>query len=60
MKKRLILIAFLILTSAGLRAQDYRNLTERDYASYPYYGQMMLDQSVNFYETQKAFYTYWK
>ena len=60
MKKQLLIVALLVLAGIGLQAQDYRNLTEKDYASYPYYGEMMLDQSVNFYETQKAFYTYWK
>lgn len=35
-------------------------LTERDYASFPYWQEMMLDNSHNFYETQRAFYTYWQ
>jgi len=31
-----------------------------DTASYPYWIEMMQDQDVNFYKTQKAFNTYWE
>ncbi len=60
MRKHLLLAVVMLLAGTMLPAQSFQNLTEKDYASYPHYAEMMLDQSVNFYETQKAFYTYWK
>jgi len=43
-----------------LSAQKKQVSTPKDYASYPYWISMMQDPHGNFYETQKAFYTYWK
>ena len=34
--------------------------SNKNYAEYPYWIEMMQDKSVNFYETQKAFNEYWE
>lgn len=34
--------------------------TSKDTSNYPYWIDMMQDESVNFYQTQRAFETYWK
>ncbi len=34
-------------------------LTESDYSSYPHWQDMMLNRDINFFETQKAFYSWW-
>ncbi|MBT3244427.1 MAG: T9SS type A sorting domain-containing protein [Bacteroidetes bacterium] len=33
---------------------------DKDYAAYPHWQDMMLDHSISFFETQKAFNTYWE
>ena len=53
------------MISLGLSAlpqnkTDYSALKEDDYASYPYWQEMMLDRTINFFETQKAFYAWWE
>jgi hypothetical protein len=35
-------------------------LTEKDYATYPHWITMMDEPRANYYEVQKAFYSYWK
>jgi len=57
--KHLLLTLVIGFSGLSLMAQ---NTTEevKDYAAYPYWQDMMLDESVSFYETQKAFYEYWE
>ncbi|MPL69083.1 hypothetical protein SDC9_14816 [bioreactor metagenome] len=45
-----------LILSAPASAQNAVN----DTASYPYWVEMMQDPSANFFETQKAFNTYWE
>jgi len=58
MKQRifLIIIGFLI----AIIQADAQTRTTKDYASYPYWQEMMLDPGANFFETQRAFYAYWE
>jgi len=61
MKNRLfILMLGGLLVGALLQAQNSQKLTSADYAAYPHYMEMMLNPNSNFYEIQKAFYTYWE
>ncbi|MDD3525766.1 MAG: PKD domain-containing protein [Bacteroidales bacterium] len=54
------LVLLLILTSLTLvDAQDYDQLTDKQFAEHPYWIEMMQDESVNFYTVQHAFETYW-
>lgn len=57
--KYLLLTLSISLVSLSALAQD-QTKEQKDYASYPYWQDMMLDQRINFFETQKAFYTYWE
>ncbi|MGB1295231.1 MAG: T9SS type A sorting domain-containing protein [Flavobacteriales bacterium] len=41
-------------------AQTSKTRTEKDYRNHPYWIDMMQDPQANFFETQKAFYSYWK
>ncbi|MCC6818667.1 MAG: hypothetical protein IT245_07240, partial [Bacteroidia bacterium] len=54
---RKVLLSFLILylCACNLKAQSIN-----DTANYPYWINMMQDNSVNFYQTQRAFNTYWQ
>jgi PKD repeat protein/photosystem II stability/assembly factor-like uncharacterized protein len=55
----IVLWLFLSFT-LSVNAQSYRSLTDEDFASYPYWIDMMSDHSVNFYDVQHAFEVYWK
>lgn len=57
-----ILVLSLVLLTAGLSlpAQNKTASSPADYASYPYWMDMMQDPQGNFFETRKAFYTYWQ
>jgi photosystem II stability/assembly factor-like uncharacterized protein len=62
-KQALYFLAFLFVAiNVNLQAQTNQNLPQednrKDYASYPYWVDMMKDHSVNFYEVQKAFNAY--
>ncbi len=57
--KNLFLVSTLVLISFSARAQQ-NTIEPKDYAAYPHWQDMMLDHSINFFETQRAFYTYWK
>ncbi len=62
LRKAVILAALILLGSFFATAQNKREssgLTESDYGNYPHWFDMMLDYETNFFETQKAFYTYW-
>ncbi len=58
---RLILIAFL-LAVPGIRAvsQSQSEADIRDYKTYPVWLDLMQDPTANFFEVQRAFYTYWQ
>ncbi len=64
MKTTLLRFLIIVLISVSFvtttHAQNRSNLTVSDYASYPYWTDMMLDPNGNFFETQKAFYAYWE
>lgn len=57
-----LLLLSVLLLAAGLSvsAQNKPVKTPGDYASYPWWIDMMQDPNGNFFETQKAFYTYWQ
>ena len=55
-----ILFAFLALSASAQNKSDFRALSEAEYAEHPYWQDMMLDRNVSFFETQKAFYSYWE
>ncbi len=40
--------------------QSQQQQTSKDYASYPYWIEMMQDQEANYFETVEAFNAYWK
>jgi photosystem II stability/assembly factor-like uncharacterized protein len=60
MKNTLLLIALAMLLGNALNAQDNRQNNKTDYKNYPHWIEMMQDESVNFYDVQEAFYTYWE
>ncbi|MEA3504051.1 MAG: PKD domain-containing protein [Bacteroidota bacterium] len=56
MRKYIFIVAVLAFTiTVSVTAQN-----TKDYKSTPYWIEMMQDPSANFFETQKAFNTYWK
>ncbi len=60
MKKTIFLTAIIALISLNLSAQATTKTSQKpDYANYPYWIEMMQDPSVNFFDVQEAFYTYW-
>ncbi|MDO9512607.1 MAG: PKD domain-containing protein [Bacteroidales bacterium] len=60
MKKiRVLLLALLTCVMVYASAQNLP-APAGDTATYPYWIEMMQDQSVNFYQVQSAFETYWK
>lgn len=64
MKKMLSRVLSILLISVAFctatLAQSGNKPTAVDYASFPYWSNMMLDPHGNFFEIQKAFYTYWE
>jgi len=56
----LLLSVFLLMGGLSLSAQNKTVNATKDYASYPYWINMMQDPHENFFEIQKAFYTYWE
>lgn len=55
-------IGILILLTAGLATSQQisaQTIPETDYSAYPVWIGMMDDLKGNFFETRKAFYTYW-
>ena len=57
MKKIFLACSLFFLASCCVSAQESGN---KNYAAYPYWIKMMQDTSANFFETEKAFNTYWK
>ncbi|MCB2221655.1 MAG: PKD domain-containing protein [Bacteroidetes bacterium] len=53
-----ILIGF--LAGVYTPTQGQNTTSAKDYSQYPYWIEMMQDQSVNFYEVQEAFEAYWE
>jgi PKD repeat protein/photosystem II stability/assembly factor-like uncharacterized protein len=60
MKKITLLVVILIALTAIGFSQNQQTGSERDYANYPYWIEMMQDQNANYFETVKAFNTYWE
>jgi PKD repeat protein/photosystem II stability/assembly factor-like uncharacterized protein len=48
-----------LLFASMLMAQPNSNVDPSDTANYPHWIEMMQDQSINFYQTQRAFELYW-
>ena len=57
-KTQTLLVA-LTLFSSILFAQNTNNSIVNDTSSYPYWIEMMQDETISFFEVQKAFNTYW-
>jgi len=55
-----VIVALLTLVSLPGHSQNYKNLTTEDFTKHPYWIEMMQDETVNFYDVQKAFNTYWE
>jgi PKD repeat protein/photosystem II stability/assembly factor-like uncharacterized protein len=60
MKNILLSIAVLLFAWAFSNAQTTSLPSDAELAKYPYWIEMMQDPSVNFFDVQKAFYTYWE
>ena len=64
MKHKLFLALTLCLALLlGFRSTSAQNPTvqdTKDYATHAYWREMMLEPNANFFEVQKAFYTYWE
>jgi PKD repeat protein/photosystem II stability/assembly factor-like uncharacterized protein len=61
MKKAIMLLfALMVMYLAAVNAQNYQQLTDQDFAGYPYWIEMKEDHSVNFYDVQRAFELYWE
>ncbi|MCK4569721.1 MAG: PKD domain-containing protein [Bacteroidales bacterium] len=59
MKKTILLTALAALFSLNISAQGTPQTINPDYANYPYWIEMMQDHTVNFFDVQEAFNTYW-
>ena len=57
---RTVFIALALVAALALPVQSDAQSTKADTASFPYWIEMMQDPTANFFETQKAFYTYWE
>jgi len=55
----LLLSGFLLIGGLSVTAQNQSANATKDYASYPYWINMMQDPHGNFFEIRKAFNTYW-
>ena len=61
MRKFTLVVTLVVAISLGAIAQSaILNDNQKDYASYPYWIEMMQDQDANFYETVEAFEKYWE
>lgn len=60
MKKEILVLVAILITFTWLGQAQNQTSKPKDYSQYPYWQEMMMDPSVNFFETQKAFYSYWK
>ena len=58
MLKKISFILLMGISIGSLSAQSVSST--KDYSEYPYWIEMMQDESVNFYEVQNAFNTYWE
>jgi photosystem II stability/assembly factor-like uncharacterized protein len=56
----ILLSVFLMVCGLSLTAQNQSGSAVKDYSSYPYWINMMQDPHANFFEIQRAFYTYWE
>ncbi|MCX6227186.1 MAG: T9SS type A sorting domain-containing protein [Bacteroidia bacterium] len=56
----LLISVLLLICSISVSAQNKAVAAPKDYASYPYWIDMMQDPHGNFFEIQKAFYSYWE
>ncbi|MFA5816268.1 MAG: T9SS type A sorting domain-containing protein [Bacteroidales bacterium] len=56
----LLLSAFLLTAGLSVSAQNRTGAGPGNYATYPYWVNMMEDPNANFFEIRKAFYTYWQ
>lgn len=54
-----IIIIFSSICQCRLSAQSFTKSPPPDTSEYPYYLRMMEDPSVNFFDVQRAFNTYW-
>ncbi|MBE0637299.1 MAG: PKD domain-containing protein [Bacteroidales bacterium] len=60
MKRFYFLITItLIVMVKSTYTQNYTSLTDEDFAKFPYWIEMMSDESVNFFDVQRAFELYW-
>ncbi len=57
MNKLILTLATIFLLAGSLQAQSNQ---KNDTANYPYWIEMMQDQSANFYDVQSAFNTFWE
>ncbi|OQX74089.1 MAG: hypothetical protein B6D61_11890, partial [Bacteroidetes bacterium 4484_249] len=55
-----VTIVGVFLISSNLISQTNTNQNNPDFSEYPYWIEMMQDESVNFYDVQNAFNTYWE
>ena len=62
MKKLISTLLAVMVSAFYLSAQNtnYQNFTHNDFASHPYWTEMMQDPTVNFYETREAFEIYFE
>ncbi|MCX6305968.1 MAG: PKD domain-containing protein [Bacteroidetes bacterium] len=60
MRRTLLFFAGLLLIVMAARTQTILQPQANDTANYPYWIQMMQDPDANFFQTQRAFSTYWK
>ncbi|MCF8368629.1 MAG: PKD domain-containing protein [Bacteroidales bacterium] len=57
---RTITLLLLTTISTSLFSQSISVNQSKDYSAYPYWIEMMQDESVNFYDVQEAFNVYWE
>ncbi len=49
----LFVVAIMFMAKTGY-CQDYKSLSDEDFANTPYWVEMMTDESVNFFDVQRA------
>ena len=58
--KKLTILCICLIGMFGSKAQTNKQYSDKDYAKKPLWINMMADTSVNFFEIEKAYNTYWQ
>jgi hypothetical protein len=57
---KILLLSITLAITFNVLSQNNTSPAKADTANYPYWIEMMQDESVNFYDVQRAFNIYWE